>query len=100
MLGPYTVQYKTVLSYIHRLQTQVPSADLLQMCKLLGIILSYIRTLQSQSPLTHVLGLGNLQYKILLCCTHYVTQFPHDTIFPSTGKHYRACQCEVTGALS
>jgi len=43
------------------------------MCKLPGIILCYIHTLQSQIPFTHVLCLGNLQYKIVLCYTLYVT---------------------------
>jgi len=74
VLGLYMVQYKTVLSYIHRLQSQVPSVDVLGICKLPGINLCYIHTLQSQSPFTYVLGLGNVQYQILLCCTHYVTQ--------------------------
>jgi len=61
VLGLYLLQHKTALSYIYRLQSQVPSADVLGMCKLLGIILCYIHTLQSQIPFTHVLGLGNLQ---------------------------------------
>jgi hypothetical protein len=38
----------------------------------------------------------------LYCAIHFTShyQFPHDNIFSSTGKHYRACQCEVTGASS
>jgi len=36
--------------------------------------MSYIHTLQSQIPFIHVLGLGNLQYKTVLCYTLYVTQ--------------------------
>jgi len=33
------------------------------------------------------------------CVTHFTShyQFPHTNIFPSTSKHYTACQCEVTG---
>ena len=46
---------------------------LLLMCNFPGIILCYIHTLQSQFPFKHVLGLGNLQYKIVLCYTLYVT---------------------------
>jgi hypothetical protein len=55
VLGLYTLQDKTVLCYIH--------------------------TLQSQVPFTHVLGLGNLQYKIVLCHTLYIMQFPYCDIF-------------------
>jgi hypothetical protein len=77
MLGLINHQDKTVLCYI-LLQSQVPSADVLGLCKLLGIILcylhTYIHTLQSQIPCTHVLDLGNLQYKIVLCYTLYITQ--------------------------
>ena len=36
------------------------------------------------------------------CVIYFMScnQFPHDNIFPSTGKRYRACQCEDTGASS
>jgi hypothetical protein len=73
VLGLYKLQHKTVLCYIHTLQSQVPSADVLGMCKLPGIILCYTYILQSQIPFTHVLGLGNLQNKIILCYTHTIS---------------------------
>jgi hypothetical protein len=73
VFGLYKLQHKTVLCYIHTLQSQVPSADVLGMCKLPGIILCYTYTLQSKIPFTHVLGLGNLQNKIILCYTLYTT---------------------------
>jgi len=88
MLGTYKLQHKTALYYTHILPSQVPSADVLGMCKLLGIILYYINTLQSQISFTHLLGLGNVQYKILMCYTLHVTQFPYGNIFPITGKPY------------
>jgi hypothetical protein len=73
VLGLYKPQDKTVLCYIHTIQSQVPSADVMGMCKFPGIILCYIQTLQSQIPFTYVLGLGNLQYEIVLCYTLYIT---------------------------
>ena len=65
MLGLYKLQDKTMLCYIHTLQSPVPSVDVLGMFKLTGIILCYVHTLQSQIPFTHVLGLGKFQYKIV-----------------------------------
>jgi len=67
VLGLYKLPDKTVLCYIHTLQSQVPSANVLGMCKLLGIFLCYVY------KFTHVQGLGNLQYKIVLCYTLYIT---------------------------
>jgi len=54
VLGLYTHQDKTVLCYIHKLQSQIPYADILGLCKIQDKILR------------------KLQYKILLCYTHYI----------------------------
>jgi hypothetical protein len=45
-------------------------------------------------------GFVQASTQTILCYTHYTMQFPYGNIFPITGKPYRACQCEVTGASS
>jgi hypothetical protein len=52
VLGLYKLQHKTVLCYIHTLQSQVPSADVLGMCKLPGIILLHTYITKSGSIYT------------------------------------------------
>jgi len=54
--------------------TIIPFADVLGLYKLQDkTVFFYIHTLQSQILFTYVLGLGNLQYKIILCYSFYVT---------------------------
>jgi len=55
-LGLYTLPDKTLLCYVHKLQSQIPYVDMLGLCKLQDKILC------------------KLQYKILLCYTHYIMQ--------------------------
>jgi hypothetical protein len=79
------ISFKTKLyCYIHTLQSQVPSADVLGICKLPGIILCYLHTYIHHKARfhLHVLGLGNLQYKIVLCYTLYITQSVSSLSFP------------------
>ena len=49
VLGLYKLPDKTVLCYIHTLQSHVLSADVLGMCKLLGTILCYIYITKTES---------------------------------------------------
>ena len=69
VLGLCELQDKTVLCYIHTLQSQVPSARVLGRCKLPGITLCYIHTLQNKISYSDVLGLWQLQDITLL---HYI----------------------------
>jgi hypothetical protein len=72
VLGRYKLQDKSVFCYIHILQSQAPSANVLGLCKLPGIILCYVHTYENQIPFTHVQGLDNLRYKIILFYTLYI----------------------------
>jgi len=45
VLGLYTIQHKTVLCYIQKLPSQVPSEYKLGICKFSDIILCYIHTM-------------------------------------------------------
>ena len=99
MLVLYKRQHKTVLYYIHTLQSQVPSADVLGTCKLPGIILCYTYKLQPVIPFTHVLGSCNLQYKIILSYTlHHANSCLIAVSFPvltSTTEHVSAKLLEI-----
>ena len=55
-LEPYTLPDKTVLCYIHKLQSQIPYADMLGLCKIQDKILC------------------KLQYKIVQCYKRYIMQ--------------------------